>query len=465
MIEKYFEPWCVAEGETPTVALFDYSDSMTKIASSLDAVPAIQNYINTAKPEKGWYYLLIHAVGQQEVWGSNKNGDAFPEDQLAPHEKTADYGYRTFVTNANGYVHHRNKPPFWTGQVLLAEFSKPMGRVELIVRYSIKRLREMGAPYFVDMLEQGLLPTTSMGCRVPFDVCSICGNKAKNRLEYCDHLLYQKNTIMPDGRKVAMINIRPRFHDISLVRKPADPASRVLLKIAEEVDEHGVDKEAVIDKRIPAFAAGGIRRVGRDEYLASVATKADPSITIQKLLQIAKMDKAAAYTTLTAAGILLRPNEFYALENIYLGNLAKAAHALEHDFVCPVYEYSGRPYWYMTKVAARLVSDIVPSRSVYVPAVQSRIKESDIQKVASSEVFSEELAAWAQAYSSYRATAEDYLLSGEAVKLASHELDILKSALGGDIPITVGFQRLDHPTSVFRAFVRGGYLPVSTTVV
>ena len=72
-----------------------------------------------------------------------------------------------------------------------------------------------------------------MACNTPFDVCSICGNKAHTRQEYCTHLTTQLNTLYPDGRKVMALNLGPlKFFDISIVIRPADVTSSVLEKVA-----------------------------------------------------------------------------------------------------------------------------------------------------------------------------------------------------------------------------------------
>lgn len=69
-------------------------------------------------------------------------------------------------------------------------------------------------------------------CKVPFDVCTICKNTAKNRTEYCEHLRSLMNVILPDGRRVAAANLFPKFFDISRVTVPAFPAAYSLRKVA-----------------------------------------------------------------------------------------------------------------------------------------------------------------------------------------------------------------------------------------
>ncbi|HUU96405.1 MAG TPA: hypothetical protein VM487_11745, partial [Phycisphaerae bacterium] len=69
-------------------------------------------------------------------------------------------------------------------------------------------------------------------CKVPFDVCTICGHKAANRKEYCDHLTNEMCHVKEGGWQVGAINDRPLFFDISGVFRPADRIAYGLQKIA-----------------------------------------------------------------------------------------------------------------------------------------------------------------------------------------------------------------------------------------
>lgn len=69
-------------------------------------------------------------------------------------------------------------------------------------------------------------------CRVRFDICSICGNKATAKNPYCEHIKYHKREVYPDGKQAYMINVNPTFFDISIVRRRADKIAYVLNKVA-----------------------------------------------------------------------------------------------------------------------------------------------------------------------------------------------------------------------------------------
>lgn len=76
----------------------------------------------------------------------------------------------------------------------------------------------------------------SHNCRVPFDVCSYCGNKAPNRLKYCSHLKYDMTKIASNGVQIGAINLHPYFKDLSIVTFPADriAGTNKLIKAASD---------------------------------------------------------------------------------------------------------------------------------------------------------------------------------------------------------------------------------------
>jgi len=88
----------------------------------------------------------------------------------------------------------------------------------------------------------------SHNCRVPYDVCNICGNKAPTRAQYCIHAkkylrrivgkdtaakwsIEVGRTILP-GTQVCVLNTYPIFFDLSRVHIGADNISFVLGKAA-----------------------------------------------------------------------------------------------------------------------------------------------------------------------------------------------------------------------------------------
>lgn len=232
----------------PTVRSI-HPGTMEKIATPVH--PLIKQAAAELEQREDGIWVLVNALGAQEFWGSNTNGDAFPEEALKHAcpmescEREQDYGYRTFMKYAFPYRHHSNKDPTKSigEKVKIAVWNDEMKRVELI--HFLRRetafdafgeVSKMGAADLIDRIESGETPSVSMGCKVPYDICSQCHNKAKNTSFYCDHLKLAMNQVLPDGRTICAINTLPKFFDISYVLKGADKTATVLQKLAGAKD-------------------------------------------------------------------------------------------------------------------------------------------------------------------------------------------------------------------------------------
>jgi hypothetical protein len=251
-----------------------------KVASA-QLLPDVVRYIESLRPSKDSVYSLVNAMGAGEYFGSNINGDYFTEASLIhrPDKWTGNplidkitakdwpYGFPTFYF-AHPYAHHRNKDASRAfGEVELAVWNDRMKRVELVTRVDKDKCQQFGGVQVWDKLVAGQFPDVSMGCKVPFDTCSICldwklyreaqgtfdpkkhkhqgeavlqfhKNKQKirglsiTRADYCDHAKKQMNKILPDGRKVFVYNDYPKFFDISFVFIGADKTAKTMMKIA-----------------------------------------------------------------------------------------------------------------------------------------------------------------------------------------------------------------------------------------
>jgi hypothetical protein len=135
--------------------------------------------------------------------------------------------------NAHPYKHHVNKDPSRAfGEVVLAVWNPKMHRVELVVYLDRAKCKKWAASDVIERIERGEFPDVSMGCKVPYDVCTICENRSKTKKDYCIHASSEMNRIYPDGRKVAVRNDYPKFFDISFVFIGADKSAKVLAKLA-----------------------------------------------------------------------------------------------------------------------------------------------------------------------------------------------------------------------------------------
>jgi hypothetical protein len=290
------------------------------IKTAAEYHPTIAAYINSAKKIPGKTQILLTALGAGEYWGPNVNGDYFPESSLA-HEGEK-YGYRTFKTNAKVYKHHINKDPTAAyGDVGLSVYNPRYHRVELIVLLDNER-----APDIVERVEAGEYPEWSMGCRVPYDECNNCGNKAPTRKQYCECLRYYMGKIHPvTGRLCYAINWTPNFFDISQVLIGADKIAKTLKKVASVhyrpssayiAEKMAETKVSAIEKQIPASDPPGAQDLVRGIMEVKSREKELPRPLLN---QLGKRPLPHVLSTLSMLGIIPKPQEFQRIVLIAIG--------------------------------------------------------------------------------------------------------------------------------------------------
>lgn len=191
--------------------------------------------LDQIKFAKGELPIHLLAVGATEYFGNNRNGDGFKE---ANCRRT----HNTFVKQARFYRDHLNKDPSKSyGTVKESMYNEDMHRIELICALNeTKEAAENNGGLVADrelekLAKHAEIPV-SMACRVAFDVCSYCNNKAPTRKQYCDDIEYggtckagglKRNmgrAVMVDGdvHQLHADNPDPKFFDISHVFRPAD---------------------------------------------------------------------------------------------------------------------------------------------------------------------------------------------------------------------------------------------------
>ena len=198
--------------------------------------------LKSVRPEKGHSFIHLITMGAQEFYGANRNGDGFNEKSAKwelPEPKkgtqkiiTLDggltQGHRTFLKYAHVYKDHVNKDPdLRSGDVHAEAYNPDMHRGELLIKVQNDKWEPE-----LEKLASGDDIAFSMSCKVPYDICSICGNRAPSRKEYCGHLKDEMNRVKEAGHQVFAINDRPLFFDISGVFRPADRIAYGLRKVA-----------------------------------------------------------------------------------------------------------------------------------------------------------------------------------------------------------------------------------------
>lgn len=295
----------------------------------------IISFIKNLIPTKGKDYALINALSAGEYYGSNKNGDYFPEKALKSHHKT-------FEQYGHVYEHHINKDPNKSiGKVIFSFYNPKMHRVELVVE-----LDKIKAKHVINKLNQGDLVATSMGAKVPYDECSLCHNKAKTRSEYCNHLKHMMNAVLPGGKKVYAINDIPKFFDISVVTIPAEVTS-AMLKILSDLIYNNEEHEL---KKVAFYLENNYTKLAEFSSLAEISKKveniekvtkmsdnlAELILDNQKRLDKETIEKLSEYpfssilSTFLGLRIVPDPRDFQKLA-LYTQGLKKEADYMEQN--------------------------------------------------------------------------------------------------------------------------------------
>lgn len=326
----------------------------------------LKSFIRTLKPDPKYLFLHIIAMGAGEYFGPNTNGDYFPETGGPVVRKGLIEKHDTFRTVAKLFKHHINKDVNKSyGHVSFSTYNNPMHRVELVVAADREK-----APDIVQRAENGERLGFSMSCRIIFDICSICGNKARTRSEYCTHIMNHLLEIQPDGKQVYMINEDPTFFDISYVLRPADKTAMLLSKVAQDVRNPKSDprldrgqnpkstKSGDIKKEFETILEPALDERQRDgfcKYVMPLLKEAEPCLPIDVLKDFPIND---ILSTLTLCGIICKPHEY---------NRIIVSTKSPEDFKPGISHHNFNDSIYQA------IKDVIPGRSFYNPYMNMRL--------------------------------------------------------------------------------------------
>ena len=234
---------------------------------SSEHLPEVQELIESIKPQPNRLYIVNSALGAGEFVGFNLRDDWFTEEGLV-HEppgwkdipvwdidkrrQAANWtdevpgwgplcwGYPSFY-NANRFAHHANQDAGKTrGRILGAFYDHRMHRVILVSEVLKELCEKWGSMDVYNKIAKGDPVDTSMGSRVPGDLCAYCMNWARTPAEYCEHLngsnpKFGRGKILPNGQKMGMYNLHPRFFDDSFVFVGAEKSAKVMSNVTDKV--------------------------------------------------------------------------------------------------------------------------------------------------------------------------------------------------------------------------------------
>jgi len=369
---------------------------LEKIAGQLH--PEVSGYLRTLRPDPKYQYVLMTPMGSFEYWGMNVNGDVFPDISLAfnrdrddplpilkalegrwlskhggrvPPGNYTNFGHKTFL-EALRYRHHVNKnPEIAYGDITLAVWNPAMHRVEVISRHDREKAKRVGAEEIIVDLDAGKPRQISMGCRVPFDVCTICGHISKTPSDYCDHLRSSMGSVRPDGQIVGAVNFFPKFFDLSDVFVPAAKESGVLMKVASAAPQKVASLKTATQKKFADITKNVLPNAGRQAVEDAMACEPDLPRSVLR-----NGDFSKVLSSLSAMGIVLKPREFQDGLLTRMGRSDLADEMSSRGEVFSPVEYSGpslgmdqQPDFSLMRLLAPLLGD----RSALYPHLPQRI--------------------------------------------------------------------------------------------
>lgn len=373
-MDKIIQPWGYGHADRFPY-LFETLDpysvrhgQMRKLAFESKLHPQIKEFSESKIGTKEYpidkdkfIYIVCSNMGAGESWGPNINADIFTRAVLS-HTGT-DWGTNTFK-NAGIYTHHKNKDPSKSyGKVIEVVFASApiyMDRVESVLQIDIEKALKVGAEEVVQTLRKGEYPAWSMGAKVPYDTCTVCGNHARTRADYCSHMKRHPRSIITRellesedfrgissdqiGQIVAVYNPEPKFFDFSRVWVGAAAEAKTLSKIASAagqvmtsaelsdlLKEAEKSKKADIDKRINPETTAPVGRT------ISLLSKKEEEIP-KKLLDMSKeVGLPPMLSSLASMGMVARPSEF---QRMFLSSMNRSDLADRMDEDRQVFRFS-----------------------------------------------------------------------------------------------------------------------------
>ena len=255
--------------------------------------------------------------------------------------------------------------------------------------------------------------------------CSICGNKASTRKQYCHHLKREMNKLYPDGRRSMAINLDPAFFDVSIVTIPADPSSGGMEKIARAEVSSALlgeiynmrskyassekEKEAAIEKTGPDDKENGKESAPEDvkkkstelNDLGEEIGRNDNNMPEHMLDQISGFPLSQIFSTLGAMKIPLRPSEYtcIVISKGVSKPAAKSAYrdGAEFDPAPPIEKKSFDIVSDFNPKLAHIVRPILNKRSMYPHFIGDR-EDSHIKTARKTKISYPEAASLYAAY-------------------------------------------------------------------
>jgi len=193
------------------------------------------------RPDR-FVYFTSRAISGEEMYGPNRNGDAFPWNELKA-------SYETFIGKGFYIEHQEDSIEQAKGLVLDAVAHEDKQYIECLSAVDRKLFPEIAG-----QIESGIINCVSMSCNCQTAECTECGNIATNASELCEHcrqwddeegkianVNYCKGKLGPSGKNAYERNRGIIFTGLSGVAIPADGNAHIFEVFASmkgELENH-----------------------------------------------------------------------------------------------------------------------------------------------------------------------------------------------------------------------------------
>jgi hypothetical protein len=233
-INKKNMPYLKKTASSKWIGLDDFPKRYQDLVSNYVTANRVQ--IGTYNPEFKYYRVIaLHGGipndnGDMWHWGSKEDPD---EPELLRFDKGANKQvYQTFIGRGNYKNHNNDDVAKAVGLVLDAAPNEDGKFIEALLAVDTQK-----DPELIRGIDNNYIDSVSMGCLCAYSICSICGNEARNEMEYCDHIKHHKaQRIYQEGeyKKVYEDNRGVNFIELSWVDVPADRDAKLLEHVASK---------------------------------------------------------------------------------------------------------------------------------------------------------------------------------------------------------------------------------------
>lgn len=289
-----------------------------------------REWLRDLKPIPDHELIHLLAVGDDERYGINRNGDGFSrDDNQRVHGR--------FVKNAKFFRDHKNdlkKDPHF-GHPVASYHNDDMDRIELVIAAHKKTAAD-----FIHTVASGDDAAFSMGADLAFDRCKVCGHLAKTAKQHCEHLRRPNvGRVLANGKVCGCDNPNPHYMDISGIGAGGKgrPADRIaysvkLLKAAAATDQSEVLNGAELAEHLGLIlpesgeSTNTLRKWATLRALAAMEKQIPVDATVIKPAELdtegeGELGKAASkpnglksvMEALHSKGILLKPKQFFRI--------------------------------------------------------------------------------------------------------------------------------------------------------